>query len=59
MMSRPKFYLNDKEKNRLEIIKNTYNNAIAKGDKNVYFINNEQLTALCGKHFLEELSETL
>ena len=47
MMSRPKFYLNDKEKNRLEIIKNTYNNAIASGDKNVYLIDNVKLTELC------------
>lgn len=43
MMSRPSYYLNDKEKERLEIIKTTYNNAIATGDKNVYFISGQEL----------------
>lgn len=43
MLSRPSYYLNDKEKERLEIIKTTYNNAIATGDKNVYFISGPEL----------------
>jgi hypothetical protein len=37
-MSRPKYYLTDEEKERVEIIKTTYNNVVADGDKNVYFI---------------------
>ena len=48
MMSRPKFKLTDLEEQRLEIIKTTYNNAIASGDKNVYLITGKELTALCG-----------
>jgi len=43
MMSRPKFYLTDEEKMRLEIIKETYNNAIKNGDKNVYLIEGPEL----------------
>ena len=38
LLSRPKYYLNDVEKKRLEIVKRTYDNAIAAGDENVYFI---------------------
>lgn len=38
MLTRPKFYLKDEEKKRLEIVKRTYDNAVAAGDKNVYFI---------------------
>ncbi|MBQ9744079.1 MAG: hypothetical protein IJW19_03045 [Clostridia bacterium] len=48
IMSRPKLYLNDFEKERLEIIRTTYNNAVAKGDKNVYLLTGAQLTSLCG-----------
>lgn len=50
MMSRPKpkVYLNDGEKERLEIIKTTYENALSKGDKNVYLIDGAKLTELCG-----------
>jgi lysophospholipase L1-like esterase len=47
MMSRPKFKLTDQEEQRLEIIKTTYNNAVASGDKNVYLITGKELTALC------------
>ncbi len=47
MMSRPKFKLTDKEAERLDIIKTTYNNAIAAGDKNVYLITGKELTAFC------------
>ena len=47
-MSRPSFYLNEEEKQRLKVIENTYNKAIEKGDKNVYLIDNTQLCALCG-----------
>ena len=38
MMTRPKFYLNDEEKQRLEIVRSTYENARARGDQNVYFL---------------------
>ena len=43
MMSRPKIYLKDEEKMRLEVIKETYNNAIKNGDKNVYLIEGKEL----------------
>ena len=48
IMSRPKHYLNDYEKERLEIISATYENAISRGDKNVYILTGADLTALCG-----------
>ncbi len=47
MMNRPKFYLNESEKERRAIIETTYQNALKAGDKNVYFISNEELCALC------------
>lgn len=43
ILSRPKCVLNDEEKIRLDIIKNTYNQAVASGDKNVYFISGKEL----------------
>ena len=46
IMSRPKYYLNTEERERLEIIKNTYNNARNSGDKNVYLIEGTQLMEL-------------
>ncbi len=48
IMSRPKFNLTDKEKERRSIIETTYKNAISNGDKNVYFIDGKALTQLCG-----------
>lgn len=48
MLSRPKFYLTKEEELRLEIIKNTYNNAVANGDKNVYIIDGRALMNLAG-----------
>ncbi|MBO4950268.1 MAG: SGNH/GDSL hydrolase family protein [Clostridia bacterium] len=48
MMSRPKYYLDSTEEKRLEIIKKTYENAKAAGDKNVYFIDGRDLCKLCG-----------
>lgn len=48
MMSRPVNCLNGEEQERLRIIKNTYNNAVSFGDKNVYLIDNKALTKLCG-----------
>ena len=38
IMSRPKHRLTDDDKKRLEIIRATYKNALANGDKNVYLI---------------------
>ena len=46
-MSRPKFFLNDRERKRRSIIETTYKNAVLAGDKNVYFIDGEALTELC------------
>ncbi len=48
MMSRPKPYLERHEFARLEIIKKTYENAKAAGDKNVYFIDGRDLCKVCG-----------
>ncbi|MBE6542165.1 MAG: hypothetical protein E7672_06940 [Ruminococcaceae bacterium] len=48
MMSRPKARLNDEEIMRRSIIETTYNNALACGDKNVYFLDGAALTELCG-----------
>ncbi len=36
MMPRPKYYLNSDEKERAEIVRATYDDAVAAGDKNVY-----------------------
>ena len=38
MLTRPKFHLYGDEPERLEIVKRTYENAVAAGDENVYFI---------------------
>ena len=37
-MTRPQFYLNRDEQNRLAVVQKTYENAIAAGDRNVYFL---------------------
>ncbi|MBO4734352.1 MAG: hypothetical protein J5662_07745 [Clostridia bacterium] len=42
-LSRPKHRLNDAELERLQIIKNTYQNALDGGDRNVYFIPGNEL----------------
>ncbi len=47
MMSRPKYYLTPDEKTRREIVKTTYENALASGDKNVYFLDGYDLCRLC------------
>lgn len=47
IMSRPKHFLTEEEKTRRSIIETTYLNAVAAGDKNVYFIDGEALTDLC------------
>ncbi|MBE7085024.1 MAG: hypothetical protein E7368_03090 [Clostridiales bacterium] len=43
ILSRPTYYPNAEERNRLKIIKKTYENALASGDKNVYFIDGKTL----------------
>ena len=47
MLTRPKYSLTCEEKKREEIIKATYENALASGDKNVWFIDGKELMALC------------
>ena len=47
MMSRPRYIINPDTKARLEVIKKTYNNAIARGDKNVYLLTGPELMAIC------------
>ena len=48
IMSRPKFYLNDEEKQRLEIIKSTFENAKSRGDQNVYLLDGKALMQMAG-----------
>lgn len=43
ILSRPKIRLSEEESTRLAIIRRTYENALAKGDKNVYFIDGPTL----------------
>lgn len=43
IMTRPKYYLNDVLLERNQIIRQTYENALAAGDKNVYFIDGREL----------------
>ena len=45
MMSRPRYFLDNDAKKRLEVIKETYNNALANGDKNVYLLDGPTLMA--------------
>ena len=48
MMSRPQHIQIKYVTDRRAIVENTYKNAIASGDKNVYFIDGLALTELCG-----------
>ena len=43
MLSRPKYRLQGMDQPRLEIIKKTYTDALAAGDRNVYFIDGPTL----------------
>ena len=43
LLSQPKYRLNKKEQQRLAVIRKTYEEAIAAGDKNVYFIDGPTL----------------
>lgn len=47
-MSRPLKNRNSDDNRRMEIVKATYENALGRGDKNVYFLDGDDLTALCG-----------
>ena len=46
MLSRPKCYLTDEERERVEIIRDTYRRALDNGDRNVYFIEGCKLMML-------------
>ena len=48
LMTRPNVYLEEHEKRRIEIATRTYENAIAAGDKNVYFIPGPSLMEYSG-----------
>ncbi len=43
MTTRPKYYLDDEEQHRINVMLNTYNNAVSAGDKNVYCIKGTEL----------------
>lgn len=47
ILPRPKYFLSEGEKIRHDVIESTYKNALASGDKNVYFIDSASLTKLC------------
>ena len=49
MMGRPRYYANADTRARLEIIRTTYENALMRGDENVYFLTGSELMALCGE----------
>ncbi len=48
IMSRPKLYLTEDEKLRLDIIRATYQNALGNGDTNVYMLDGEELMRMAG-----------
>lgn len=48
IMSRPKYYLTGEETERLSVIRNTYENAIGAGDKNIYMLDGRQLMQYAG-----------
>lgn len=48
MMTRPKARLTPDEESRRAVVEATYKNALARGDKRVYFLDGTALTALCG-----------
>ena len=49
ILPRPKYYLSSDEPERLEIIKRTYDNAVAAGDQNVYFVDGHDFYTAHGK----------
>lgn len=48
MLTAPKYIRDAKMEARLKVIKKTYDNAVANGDKNVYFIEGKELMKYCG-----------
>ena len=48
LLSRPRIYLDDGDRGRLAVIETTYRNALAAGDRNVYFIKGSDLMAETG-----------
>lgn len=50
MMTRPAAVYNDEFRARREVVKTTYNNAVAAGDKNVYFIDGEKFFGDVDRH---------
>ena len=48
IMPRPQFRLSRDEQTRFEIIKKTYKNALAAGDKNVYLLTGKELMEIAG-----------
>jgi len=48
ILTRPRYYLNSVGVTRREIAYKTYENALAAGDKRVWFMDGKQLMALCG-----------
>ncbi len=48
IMARPKFDPNENDRLCSAVVEKTYKNAIAAGDKNVYFLSGKDLMALCG-----------
>ena len=47
MLSRPVYSLKEDEVERRNIVETTYKNAVANGDKNVFFLDGPQLMSLC------------
>ncbi len=50
MMTRPSYRLNEEERERLAVVRNTYESALAAGDRHVYFIDGRELV---GRTFAE------
>lgn len=48
ILSRPKYFLDSEETERLSIIRDTYENAVNSGDGNVYMLDGKQLMRLAG-----------
>lgn len=48
ILPRPKYYLNDLDKERFKVVENTYLEAKARGDENVYFITGKKLMEIAG-----------
>ena len=48
LLSAPRAILSRHYRDRLDIIRRTYNNALEKGDKNVYLVEGPKLMEICG-----------